>query len=233
MALFPFFIEMQNKSCLITGGGEVAARRSRALLEAGAVITIIAEQINKDIQELLKTENNYSDNINWIQRKLVSSRKDNFADDLMIVITEDLIDPYFAVIAATGDPEADKLIIDFCQKKNILASAAFDSENSDCYFPAVVRCGPVVAGISSSGCSPSLSAIIAEDLKDCWTPWLGVLTGQLADIRTICLHNQDTYQRRKLLKEIALKGWKHKAAFNQKEFEKIIKNCEGKEGKNE
>lgn len=233
MALFPFFIEMQNKACLITGGGEVAARRSRTLLEAGAVVTIIAEQINKDIQELLKTEKNHSENIKWIQRKLVSSRKDNFADELVIVITEEIIAPYFVVIAATGDPEADNSIIDFCQKKNILASAACDSEISDFYFPAVVRCGSLIAGISSSGCSPSLSAIIAEDLKDCWTPWLGVLTGQLADIRTICLHKKNIYQRRKLLKEIALKGWKHKAAFNRNEFEKILKICEGEEGKNE
>ncbi|MGL4687445.1 MAG: precorrin-2 dehydrogenase/sirohydrochlorin ferrochelatase family protein, partial [Fusobacteriaceae bacterium] len=45
---YPFFINMKNKKCLIIGAGNIALRKTNTLLDLGAKVTVIAEDISID-----------------------------------------------------------------------------------------------------------------------------------------------------------------------------------------
>ena len=52
MAYFPMFIDIEKKKCLVAGGGTVALRKVRVLLDFGAQITVVAPQIDPQILQL-------------------------------------------------------------------------------------------------------------------------------------------------------------------------------------
>lgn len=45
MSVFPFFVELEGKRCLVIGGGRVARRKAEALLPFGAEVTLVAPEI--------------------------------------------------------------------------------------------------------------------------------------------------------------------------------------------
>ncbi len=55
MAYFPMFIDIENKNCLVVGGGNVALRKVKVLLDFGAVVTVVADQICKEIEQLAES----------------------------------------------------------------------------------------------------------------------------------------------------------------------------------
>ena len=42
MAYFPMFIDIEKKKCLVAGGGTVALRKVRVLLDFGAQVMVVA-----------------------------------------------------------------------------------------------------------------------------------------------------------------------------------------------
>ena len=52
MKLYPLNLDIENKSCVVIGGGEVALRKIRGLLAAGAVVKVIAPEICAGVEEL-------------------------------------------------------------------------------------------------------------------------------------------------------------------------------------
>lgn len=51
MAFFPFMIQMQDKLCVIGGGGKVAYRKVSMMLSFGARVTVIAPKICDELQK--------------------------------------------------------------------------------------------------------------------------------------------------------------------------------------
>ncbi len=52
MAYFPMFIDIEKKKCLVAGGGTVALRKVRVLLDFGAQVMVVAPQIDSQILRL-------------------------------------------------------------------------------------------------------------------------------------------------------------------------------------
>jgi len=122
---FPMFISLEDKSVLIVGGGEVATRRARVLLDFGAVVTVISPEISGDMCEILE-------NITW--------KKETYSG-----IDRD----YALVIAATNDRAANKQIGIDAKKFKIPVSVADAKDESTFWFPAIARSNGIVAGIVS------------------------------------------------------------------------------------
>ena len=49
MALYPIFLELSGKKCVVVGGGKVASRKVARLLEAGADVTVVAPEVSPEI----------------------------------------------------------------------------------------------------------------------------------------------------------------------------------------
>lgn len=59
VAYFPFFVDIEGKRCLITGGGRVACRKALTLMDYGPDIIVVAPQVNPEMERLIKFSGSY------------------------------------------------------------------------------------------------------------------------------------------------------------------------------
>jgi siroheme synthase-like protein len=150
MPHFPLFVDLQDSLCVVAGGGPVAARKIQTLLEFGARISVI------DPEPLGILENMSLDQDLTLIRRPYGGPEDLGGARL--------------VIAATGDREVNRRVSSDARALEIPVNAADDPAACSFFFPAIVRRGDLVAGISSSGICPRFSARLRERLEKQWPP---------------------------------------------------------------
>src|SRR5579884_623225 len=155
MNLFPMFLKLDGRECLVVGAGTIAEGKIGSLLESGARVSVVAPLVNPGIRTLVE-----SGRIRLMEREFA-------AEDLSGT---------FLVIAATSNSEVNRAVFLAAQQRGILCNAVDDPPNCDFYFPAVVRRGPLQIAISTEGESPalaqSLRVQIEEQLDEETGPWL-------------------------------------------------------------
>ena len=101
---FPLFINLENKKILVIGGGKVAAKKIEKILEYGADITVVTENVVEE--KLLKLENVKIENNQKIENDKAKIEK--------------LVKGYFLVIAATDNEELNENIANVCDSNGML-----------------------------------------------------------------------------------------------------------------
>jgi len=180
MALFPLFIDLSGRKCVCVGGGNVAARKVKVLLEFGADITVISPETCKQLVELSS-----SDSIRIVEREYR---------------TEDLEGAYL-VIAATQDRQKNKQVHDDAIKRNILVNVADSPEECTFTFPSIVRREDLVIGITTSGSYPAFTKMIREKMESLFPDYYGDILRVLKEFRKKALHEISEPHRRKKIKE--------------------------------
>ncbi|MEE0931075.1 MAG: bifunctional precorrin-2 dehydrogenase/sirohydrochlorin ferrochelatase [Acutalibacteraceae bacterium] len=142
MGYFPFYIDIENKNCVVVGGGTVALRKIGKLLPFNPVITVIAPKICDVILNLSEVK--------------ICKRK--FEDND--------IDNAFMVISATDDEKLNAHIFRLCNERNILVNTVEDKQNCGFIFPALVKKKNITVGISTSGKSPLYARYIRENIEN-------------------------------------------------------------------
>lgn len=147
MGYFPFFIDIENRRCLIVGGGQVALRKIKKLIPYRPVIHAVAKDVCTEITEI-----DYSG-------LHIDSRdfRDSDTDDC------------FFVIAATDDSALNKRIADLCRSRGILVNVVDSKEDCGFIFPSLFKKGALSVGITSGGISPDL-AVYYRNLMEKNTP---------------------------------------------------------------
>ncbi|MEO0368734.1 MAG: bifunctional precorrin-2 dehydrogenase/sirohydrochlorin ferrochelatase, partial [Pseudomonadota bacterium] len=143
MQNYPIFLNLKDQPCLVVGGGAVALRKVRLQIAAGAQITIVAPEIDKDI----KTE--FGDAIDYQQRE--------FRD-------ED-ISGYKIITAATNNIAVNKQISLLAQHQNIPVNVVDDPELCTFITPSIVDRSPVLIAISTGGGAPVLARLLRAKLE--------------------------------------------------------------------
>lgn len=180
MAFFPFFIDIQDKKCTIIGGGIIAARKAEALLPFGCSITAISPKFCEDFKQIK--------NIKCIQRPFAQG---------------DLSDSFF-VIAATDDPEINAEISAFCRTHNILVNVVDVMDECSFIFPALYRNKDIVAGITTSGKSPQMAALVRKTIAQAIPDYYGSIAERLGILRPLIKKKISAQQRRKDLFSLIL-----------------------------
>ena len=162
--LFPLFVKLEGRFCLVIGGGPVAARKIRALREASAVVSVISPKLHPDLQELAS-----AGLIRWIRRDFELS---------------DLNSQYYLVIVATNDPALSRLVFETCERQRILCSAVDDDANCNFHSPAVAERGDIKVAISTAGKSPAFAAHLKERLEAVLTDEDEAFLNELGRLRT-------------------------------------------------
>ena len=155
MSLFPIFLKLEGRLCLVVGAGEIAMSKIESLLEAGARVCVVAPAARTEVRELAA-----SGRVEWIARGYES-------DDL---------DAKFLVVAATDQPGVNHAVYEEAVSRGVLCNAVDDPPFCDFYFGSVVRRGDLQIAISTAGESPAVAqrlrreidAQLPEDLG----PWL-------------------------------------------------------------
>ncbi len=159
MAYFPMFLDINNKWCLVVGGGEVALRKAKVLLDFGAYVSVVAWDVDKEIRKLP-----------------VSVCERHF-------VTEDM-DGVALVVAATDDPKFNHKIAEQARIREIPVNAVDQPKDCTFIFPSYVKKQNVVGAFSSSGNSPVLAQYLKEETKKVLTDELGMINEYMGSIRS-------------------------------------------------
>ena len=127
---FPMFVNLEDKQIVVAGGGNIATRRVRTLLNFTRNIRVVAPEVTAELSELAKVGH-----IIWIQREV---KRIDFQDAYM-------------VIAATSDGRINDDIYRICKEEGIYVNIASDREKCDFHFPGIVRFEEITIGINASG----------------------------------------------------------------------------------
>ena len=198
MAYFPMFVDMTERECLIVGGGNVAYRKVMVMLDFGAKVTVVAEDICDELRKLTiddtasegKTDSytaNKENRITFIKRRF--ERKD--------------CDGMEMVIAATDDNALNHEIAEYCKAKGIMVNAVDQKADCSFIFPSYIKEKNLVAAFSSGGNSPVLTQYLKGKEQEILTPFLGELNEYMGQIREKVIAEYDTEaERKRVFKEI-------------------------------
>ncbi|WKZ13435.1 MAG: siroheme synthase CysG [Gammaproteobacteria bacterium] len=156
MEFFPLFARLQGEPCLLVGAGEVAARKARALLDAGAQLTVNAPRCGPSMQALLQA----NPAVHWQQGPFDPG----------------LLATHLLVLAATSDPATNRAVATAARAARRLCNVADDGAASSVLLPAVVDRSPLLVAISSGGHAPLLARALRQRLEQ----WLPLRLGALA-----------------------------------------------------
>ena len=182
MAYFPMFVDMTERECLIVGGGNVAYRKVIVMLDFGAKVTVVAEDICEELGKLT-----IENQITFIKRRF--ERKD--------------CDGMEMVIAATDDNALNHEIAEYCKANGIMVNAVDQKADCSFIFPSYIKEKNLVAAFSSGGNSPVLTQYLKGKEQEILTPFLGELNEYMGQIREKVIAQYDTQAgRKRVFKEI-------------------------------
>jgi uroporphyrin-III C-methyltransferase/precorrin-2 dehydrogenase/sirohydrochlorin ferrochelatase len=158
MKLYPLFASLRDRSVVLVGGGEVAARKCRALLDAGASVMVVAPRLDGDLA-----------------RRVTDGSIRHIANDF----EESLLDDAWLVVAATDDAIVNRIVAAAANRRRIFANIVDDAELSTFHVPAIIDRAPLQIAISSGGAAPMLARRLREQLETLIDHALGPLASLL------------------------------------------------------
>ena len=154
MDYFPAFLNLDGKTCLLVGGGSVAARKARLLRNAGARVTIVSPEITSD---------------------LVSLVADGGAEHIRRRFRDSDVDGHWLVVSATGDAAVERHVAKAAENRGVFCNAVDDKDSCSFITPAIVDRSPIVVAVSSGGSAPVLARRIRSQIETLLPARLGDL----------------------------------------------------------
>jgi precorrin-2 dehydrogenase/sirohydrochlorin ferrochelatase len=183
MNLFPIYLKLANRPCLVVGAGRIGEDKIEGLLHAGAEIKVVAPHATPRVQLLAR-----EGKIRWEKRKFRAS-------DLRGA---------FLIVAATSSPKLHEQIYKQAQGRGILCNVVDDPPHCDFYYASVVRRGSLQLAISTSGQSPALAQRLRRELEEQFGPEYGLWLEELGAAREkLFAREMDPERRKRLLHSLA------------------------------
>lgn len=145
MDIFPISLKLQQQPCLIVGGGHIAYRKAVLLQKAGAVISVVAPEIEARLLEIVQATAGQ-----YVQAPFNS---------------EIPLRSYRLVIAATNDAGVNRQVFEDCEAENVLVNSVDDPPHCRFMVPAIIDRSPLIISVASNGTSPVLSRQIRTQLE--------------------------------------------------------------------
>lgn len=136
MSYFPLFTNLNNRPVLLVGAGEVATRKAESLLQAGALIRVVARTLAPAFLAWEKERR-----IQWLGHEFQPAH----------------LQDVFLVISATGDADVDARVFAAAEARHVLCNTVDDPARCSAIVPAVIDRSPVQVAITSGGTSPVLA----------------------------------------------------------------------------
>jgi precorrin-2 dehydrogenase/sirohydrochlorin ferrochelatase len=178
MDLFPIFLKLTGRPCIVIGAGNLAESKVESLRVAHARVTVIAPDARPAIVDLAA-----AGEVEWLEREYV----------------EGDLTGYFLVVAATSDPAVNRAVYREAVAKNVLCNAVDDPPFCDFYFPSVVRRGDLQIAISTAGASPALAQRLRREINAQLPLDAGDWLADLGNLRREVLQMEPLNEERKWL----------------------------------
>ena len=148
MDLFPIFLKLTARPCLVIGAGNLAESKIESLRAANAKVTVIAPEAREKIVEMAE-----SGEVEWLRREFrpgdVNGRHP----------------AYFLVVTATNVGAVNRAVYAEATAASIICNAVDDPPFCDFYFPSLVRRGDLQIAISTAGASPALAQRLRKEIN--------------------------------------------------------------------
>jgi precorrin-2 dehydrogenase/sirohydrochlorin ferrochelatase len=167
--LYPIYADLSGRSVLVVGGGSVAARKVRRLLECGADVTVVSRETCDALNDL-----NTDNNLHIIHR----SYRDGDAEGRWLVV------------AATDSEGVNRRVSRQAEERNIFCNVVDVPQLCSFHVPAVVRRGLLQLAISTGGASPAMARRLRIELEEQFGPAYAHLLDGMQRLRD---HVQSTY----------------------------------------
>ena len=141
---YPVLLDLRGRRAIVVGGGTIAEGKVAPLVDAGAVVTVVAPEITPGLAAL--------------------ARDGRFTHSARSYAAGDLEDAYLA-IAATDDPEVNHAVHAEAEAKGVLVNVVDDPEYCGFILPSILRRGDLVVSVSTSGNAPALAVRVRERLE--------------------------------------------------------------------
>ncbi len=186
MRYYPVLLNLENTHVLVIGGGEVALRKVKDLLNAGALVTIIAPRLHEELAELC------GNNPLHIKREYCEG-------DLKGATL---------VFSATSDPETNRQVFAEAQARGIFINSVDDPEHCSFIIPSSFSRGDLIVAVSTSGSAPAFAAKLRRHIETSLPNNIEETLDAMRDARDILKHNPQfsslsSAQRGDLLKKIS------------------------------
>ena len=162
MDYLPIFCRLDNKPVLLVGGGEVAERKARLLLDAGAHLTVVAPELDPKLAELAA-----NGSIEWLAGEFASEQ----------------LAGKWLVVAATDRREVNALVYQSANQARIFANVVDDPKRSSFIMPSIIDRSPLMVAISSGGKAPVLARLLREKLEALLPQHLGAMATFAGSLR--------------------------------------------------
>ncbi|MGD2028350.1 MAG: bifunctional precorrin-2 dehydrogenase/sirohydrochlorin ferrochelatase [Desulfobacterales bacterium] len=144
MRYYPVNLDIRHRKCLVVGGGSVGTRKVMTLLDCGAKVTVVSNEVTRKLHKL-------ADNSDIVLKK----RPFQISD----------LDTMFLVIGATDNPELNLQIHTEAERLGMLCNIADRPEVCNFILPAIVNRGDLIIAISTSGKSPAFAKKMRKNLE--------------------------------------------------------------------
>ena len=142
---YPIFIALEQRLCLVVGGGAVAWRKIEGLLNCGAHVTVVAPKLSQKIEDAAA------------EGQIDINRR---------IFAETDLEDVFLVYASTDDAGVNAEILNLSRKQGILAAAVDKNwANGDFITPAGFTHAGVTVAVSSDGESCGRSRDVKNELQ--------------------------------------------------------------------
>ncbi|MCZ0753155.1 siroheme synthase CysG [Aeromonas enteropelogenes] len=162
MDYLPIFCRLDNKPVLLVGGGEVAERKARLLLDAGAHLTVVAPELDPELAALAA-----SGDIEWLAGEFAPQQ----------------LAGKWLVVAATDRREVNALVYQSANQARIFANVVDDPKRSSFIMPSIIDRSPLMVAISSGGKAPVLARLLREKLEAMLPQHLGAVAAFAGSLR--------------------------------------------------
>lgn len=160
---YPVILQLKGKCCVVFGGGVVAERKLKGLIEAGADhVVVISPSVIPSIEAMAASKL-----IQW-------NRRTYAANDVRQA---------WIVFAATDDRDVNASIAGEAERLGILVNRSDEAENGSFISPSIVRRGDLIVAVTASGASPALAQRIKSELEQQYGASYETATRRLRQLR--------------------------------------------------
>jgi len=140
----PIFMNLKQTSCLVVGGGGIAARKVSLLLKADAEVTVVSPQLSDELAR-------------WVADGKVSHQAREFQDSD--------VENRRVIIAATDVSAVNVRVSELAHALNVPVNVVDHPELCSFIMPSIIDRSPVQIAISTGGTSPVLARLIRTELE--------------------------------------------------------------------
>lgn len=159
---YPIYLDIEDRSVVIIGGGNVCARKAETMMKYGARVTIVSPEFTDEIE-------------GWAREGCLALRRKHYE--------ESDLEGANIVIASTDEQRVNEQIAADCRRRKIPVNVVDVTPLCEFIVPAIIESGSIQIAVSTGGKSPAIARTLKEDLQRAIGPEYAEMNDVLGTLR--------------------------------------------------